>query len=38
MRISPNWRVFMAHFSRAFPSEAEQMTFDFGDEEEEKQR
>lgn len=34
MRISPNWRVFMSHFSRAFPPESEQMTFDFEDEEE----
>lgn len=34
MRISPNWRVFMSHFSRAFPPEAEQMTFEFEDEEE----
>jgi hypothetical protein len=34
MRISPNWRVFMTHFSRAFPSEVEQMTFsEFEDEE-----
>jgi hypothetical protein len=38
MRISPNWRVFMAHFSRAFPSEVEQMNFEFEDEEEEKQQ
>jgi hypothetical protein len=36
MRISPNWRVFMTHFERAFPSEAEQMKFDFGDEEQEQ--
>jgi P63C domain len=35
MRISPNWRVFMTHFSRAFPGEAEQMNFDFANEEEE---
>ncbi len=34
MRISPNWRVFTTHFSRAFPSEVEQMTFEFEDEEE----
>jgi hypothetical protein len=38
MRISPNWRVFMAHFSRAFPSEVEQMNFEFEGEEEEKQQ
>ncbi len=37
MRISPNWRVFMTHFQRAFPSEVEQMTFpEFEDEEEAK--
>lgn len=36
-RISPNKRVFWTHFSRAFPSEVEQMTFEFGDEEEEKE-
>jgi len=34
MRISPNWRVFMSHFSRAFPPHVEQMNFDFEDEEE----
>lgn len=35
MRISPNWRVFMTHFERAFPSEVQQMKFEFGDDEEE---
>ncbi|HYU71788.1 MAG TPA: P63C domain-containing protein [Ktedonobacteraceae bacterium] len=38
MRISPNWRVFMAHFSRAFPSDVEQLTFDFEGEEEEREQ
>jgi P63C domain len=37
MRISPNWRVFMGHFARAFPSEVEQMTFEFEDEEAEQE-
>jgi hypothetical protein len=35
MRISPNRRVFLNHFARAFPSDVEQMTFEFEDEEEE---
>lgn len=33
MRISPNWRVFMSHFARAFPPPVEQMPL-FQDEEE----
>lgn len=36
MRISPNWRVFMSHFERAFPSEVEQMKFEFANEEQER--
>lgn len=34
MRISPNWRVFMSHFKRAFrkPNEAIQEEMDFGEE------
>ncbi len=33
MRISPNWRVFEAHFNRAFPSRYVQDEMDFGEEE-----
>lgn len=33
MRISPNWRVFMSHFARAFPPPVEQMPL-FEEEEE----
>jgi P63C domain len=36
MKISPNWRVFMNHFARAFPAKVEQMTFEFAEEEEEE--